>query len=401
MEEAPYPDVSGAAAIDGTGTHLLVELCLKNGVNAASFVDQIIGVGHEDQPLGWIVNRDRAERAQMHLNYVGSRVKLLQKQFPGCLVTVESESQSNPGNIVGRSDWYGTADTTITVTNNKKKCEFLEVIDYKDGRGWVEEKDNPQLIGYLGGKVYEVVSGKAMMCQVTIVQPKTSRPIRSHSYTKDVVMEEIKKLGVAAKATDDPKALLVSGKHCQWCKHKPNCSAQADQSMRRISKMTDEVATTEGTTLFESLTSALTDIKAIDNGKLADIADARAAANAIFDRVDAEIQARIESGVPVDGYAMSPGRGSRKWNKDEADIVKLLKARRFKKDDIYPPKLVSPAVALKSDKLTAEQRKKLERDYVTYTEGALTLKKVARLTKETPEQMFAGVTEQPAQISFL
>ena len=46
-EEAAYPDVSGEAAIDGTGSHLLLELCLQNGVRAATYDGQIIGANHD------------------------------------------------------------------------------------------------------------------------------------------------------------------------------------------------------------------------------------------------------------------------------------------------------------------------------------------------------------------
>jgi len=42
-EEEVYPNISGAAAIDGTGSHLLLELCLKSGRKAASYVGEVIG----------------------------------------------------------------------------------------------------------------------------------------------------------------------------------------------------------------------------------------------------------------------------------------------------------------------------------------------------------------------
>ena len=58
-EEAVYQNISGAAAIDGTGSHLLLEMCLENGVDAMAYDMQIIGANHHDMPMGWMVEPGR------------------------------------------------------------------------------------------------------------------------------------------------------------------------------------------------------------------------------------------------------------------------------------------------------------------------------------------------------
>ena len=54
-EEANYPDVSGEAAIDGTGSHLLLEMCLDNNVLAIQYDQQIIGANSPEHTGGWLV----------------------------------------------------------------------------------------------------------------------------------------------------------------------------------------------------------------------------------------------------------------------------------------------------------------------------------------------------------
>ena len=136
-EEERYPDIAGEAAIDGTGSHLLLELCLQNNVAACQYDQQIIDVNHEDNPNGWMVDPARIERVQMALDYIQRRVAELKDMFQGCNVLVESESKSDPGGAFGRDDWWGTCDITITARHPMDPSEiyFIEVADYKDGRG--------------------------------------------------------------------------------------------------------------------------------------------------------------------------------------------------------------------------------------------------------------------------
>ena len=64
-EEANYPDTSNPASIDGTGSHLLLEMCLEHETDAKSFINETIGVDHEDKPEGWLVKQDRCDRVQV------------------------------------------------------------------------------------------------------------------------------------------------------------------------------------------------------------------------------------------------------------------------------------------------------------------------------------------------
>jgi len=417
-EEENYEDVAGEAAIDGTGSHLLLEMCLQNNVPAFTYDQQIIGANHHDNPNGWLVAPDRIERVQMALDYISRRVAELKEQFQGCNVTVEAESKSNPGGAFGRTDWWGTCDITITARHPLSgEVYFIEVADYKDGRGYVSEKNNTQNISYLFGKMRHYVgSGPEKVrpfipanvggIRMTIIQPKTNPVVRYQCSTRQeddvsalTVIEAADKLSDAAYATDDPNAPLTPGDHCQWCKANPkrggHCTAKSDQSLQVVETMSEEQEAGRmvagGSGLHEYFSAVLADPKSLTEDQLSELADAEEGIQAVFDKVKKEIRERINQGITVPGYAMQPGKGANVWNEDEDKIAKKLKSRRLKLADIYPPKLITPAQVLKLDKLTDEQKERIKKDLITYTAGKLSLKKVAHsVAQSTTDDVSSG-----------
>jgi hypothetical protein len=442
-EEARYQDVAGEAAIDGTGSHELLEMCLINGVPAIQYDQQIIGANHKDSINGWLVAPDRIARVQMCLDYVTRRVAELKALFPRCEVTVEAECKSNPGEVFSRDDWWGTCDITITAFSRKTGFIYmLEVCDYKDGRGYVSEKNNTQLISYLFGKMPRSAVQPESDChltivqsaplppgqvRMTIVQPKTNPVIRYQCTTRpedgitvQKVIAHAQDMAVAAAATDDPNALCTPGWWCQWCKANPkrggHCTADAEKSLRVVESMSDTnliVAEGGNQHLFEYIGKVVADPKSLTVEQLGELADAEAGLMAAFGKVRTEIQERIEQGTSVPGYAMLPGNKTRLWSQDEAGIVKMLKARRVKKDEMYPAKLISPAAALKLASLTDEQKTKIERDYIAVKAGKSSLQKVSRdhqpvvekdvAQSSTADMLFADVPkpDAAAAVSFL
>ena len=396
--ESQYPDSSGDAAIDGTGSHELLELCINEGRTAASYIGETIAVGHKDMKQGWLVAEDRATRVQLCLDYLTTRSDELAAQYPDCNIVVEAESKADPGGYFGRDDWWGTVDITLMVLNPNGGLYFIEIIDYKDGRGWVRETDNSQLLAYCGGKMRPYVgsgpelvrpfrTGRVGGCRMTIVQPKTNRPIRFQDTTADYVMNKIITLDVAADATDKENAPMIAGKHCEWCKANPkrggHCTANVEQSLTVVNDM--------------ELSLLSTDVSTLTNDKLAELADAEEGIVTAFDKVKAEIQSRIEAGQVVPGYEMGEGRKTRVWNSDAETMEKAFKGRKLKLVDIYPPKMISVAQMEKLENLTDSQKKRLTKDYVTEKMGKPSLKKTTRKAKQSSEQMFAGVTiDQPA-----
>lgn len=366
-EEAVYPDVPGEPAIDGTGSHLLLQLSWEEGKAPADYVGTIIGVDHEDKPSGWLVCEERARRVQMAHDYLKRRTEELTIQYLDCDIEIESETRSDPGSHYGRADWNGTSDLTIRVIDPSGVVVFVEVADYKDGRDMVSVNGNPQLIAYLGGKIKEAKGVKK--CRMGVIQPKTNPAIRYEDMDGPVLLALLDDLAIAAAKTDDPEAPLASGTWCKWCKHKPNCKASVQNA---LAVMGDEMQLIELTH----------DIKSVDSTKLAELAEIKDDLVAAFEKIEAEIKRRVTAGQEVSfgdhEYRMMPGNKSRVWNQDEEEIYKVLKARRLTKDQIYPAKLISVAQALAHPDLSKQQKEKLEAEYVTEVAGKPVLKKVVK-----------------------
>lgn len=412
-EEAQYEDVPGEAAIDGTGSHLLLEMCMDNNVRADVYEGQVIGVNHPDNPMGWLISDDRITRVQMCLDYISRRVSELKEQYPSAVVTVESESKSDPGGAFGRDDWWGTVDITITARNSHTGAVyFIEVCDYKDGRGYVSCTDddfmlNTQLLSYLFGKLRpHIASGpqkvkpfrfnNAPHARVSIVQPKTNPVVRYEDISTSDLADAVDDMSMAAHRTDDPEAPLIPGKHCQWCKANPkrggHCTAETNKSLETVKSMnTDVIVTDAGQDMFEYISTAVADPSKLTVEQLSELASARKPLEAAFDKVEKEIERRIETGEQVPGWAMRPGRGSRVWNEDEEVIAKVLRGRRMKKDQIFPAKLLSPAQLEKVDCLTDDQKRKILDQYVTEKSGKLRLTKVAH--NESSQELFKDVVQ--------
>lgn len=397
-EEAKYPDISGDAAIDGTGSHLLLELCLNEDKQAQEYLEEQIGVGDPEHPQGWTVYSDRIERVQMCLDYINRRKFELGLQFPGAKIVVEAETKANPGGYFGRDDWWGTVDITILVLNPDGGLHFIEIVDYKDGRGWVNEEDNSQLLAYCGGKMRPYVgSGPDFVrpfrtervggCRMTIVQPKTNPVVRYQEVTSSYVMDKLIELDQAADLTDKDDAPLVPGKHCQWCKHKPNCVARVEEI-----DMSNLVADQE------FLAKVVTDVTSVPINDLTKILDAKKTIEDVMKKVEEEVLRRLEMEEDVPGYALKPGHGSKVWNDTEEEIGKKLKGKRLTLDEYMPRKMATPAQILKIEKLSTTQKKKIEEELITFKAGKLKAVKVEQ-EKQSAEMMFADV--QPKEISFL
>jgi hypothetical protein len=232
-------------------------------------------------------------------------------------------------------------------------------------------------------------------CRLSIVQPKTTPVVRYDDTSPSQIMIRAEELSAAATRTDDPNAPLIAGKHCQWCKHKKNCTAESEQSLQVSEGIMNDVIASDGKSLFELVSNTLANMSDLTSEQLSQLADARAGIEAVFDKVETEIQRRIEAGEEVPGYAMVAGRGSNQWNSDEETIAKMLKGRRLSKDIIYPTSLISPAQVLKLKELTEEQKATIQKTYISFVAGGKKLGKVARESKKPAlEKMFTEAVAQ-------
>lgn len=389
-EEEAYPNISGGAAIDGTGSHFLFENCINQLRRAGSFLGETL----RDGSNSWKVKQDRIDRVQQALDYVWMRYDEIGA------TDIEAECKVNPGRFFNRNDWWGTCDVTLISPTT------LEVIDYKDGRLFVDAKNNDQLTDYaagrllpylLGGHVYGAIDPDFKNCsfktiRMTIIQPKTTPVVRYEEVTPEELFRRVELKFEAAIATDDPVAPLISGKWCQWCQHgrAGNCDTQNKEGMSGMSTI---LATTGRSDFINMMTAGTLDMSKIESTKLSAILDVAKTVEKLIKLVNDEALSRIqENSNAIPGYILGEGCSKNVWNVDQEVIIKRLVGMRMKKDEVMIPTLITPAAARKREEFSERQKQNLEK-LIDKVPGKPSLKKV-----KTPDvkELFAAVEDTPS-----
>lgn len=405
-EEAAYPDPpSGPGAIDGTHSHSLLEHCIKGGMGSPL---AMVGIKMKDHEGEFVVDRPRASRVELALDYVRSRV--------GPLGTVVPERRVSPAHLIGRTDMDGTCDVTIVTP------EELEVIDYKDGMNEVTAQDNPQLelyaLGVLAG--YKLpVNGVYPFERVrmTIIQPKMAlkggQPITSHVVTVHEMMGKIGKYVVGGAATDAPDAPLVPGSHCKYCKHKA-CSTRAGNVMKELGMSfpaLDQPVVPLNPVTELSQQAANLEPNKMSPEQISQIMLAAPLVRQMIEAVEEEALARLKAGGTIPGLKVVHGRGSRSWALPEDEMATKLIGMGIPKGEVYETKLLSVAKVEKlkweatkggekvQRQLSERQLKTLDTEYVAKVAGKLTVvpesdQRQAVVLDASP--LFAAVPETPA-----
>ena len=380
-EEAKYPDEPGGpSAIDGTHTHSLLEHCIKNSGDPT----KMVGVKMKDHEGEFVVDRERADRVRVALDYVNARA--------GFIGTVVPEQRVHLRHLVGRDDMDGTCDVQIRTPLE------LEIIDYKDGMNEVEAKDNPQLELYALGALASYglpVNGDYPFTTVrtTIIQPKMAikgKPaITSHELTVPELMGKIGKFVAGAAATDRPDAPLVAGAHCKYCKHK-SCATRAGNVMKEIGMAFPSVAEGQAVAQINPVTelsqqAADLDPNTMTPEKIAQIMLAAPLVRQMIEAVEEEALRRLKAGQAIPGLKVVHGRGSRSWALPEDEMADKLIKMGIPKSAVYETKLVTVAKVEKLKweatkagekivkQLSERQLKTLDTEYVSKVAGKLTV----------------------------
>jgi len=368
-EEQKYPDSTVPAAIDGTHSHTLLETCINMGlIDPLQFVGQEL----EDHEGKFVVDKERAQRVKIAIDYLKDRGQELGNH------KIISERRVNPERFFGRSDCSGTVDIQIIGAHT------LEVIDYKDGMNAVAVKDNEQLEIYTLGVLSELglpvnAAYPYHKVRMTVIQPKVQFrggiAINSTEMTIDEILGKIGKYVVAAKATDNIEAPLVPGEsQCKYCRAKGGCSALAGNVMKEVGVM------------FQSLDiaqqSADKDPNTMSDEQLREIVEAAPLMRQLLDSAEAEAQRRMEAGKSIAGLKLVYGRGSKSWSLPEDQMADKLVKMGIPKSSVYKTTMISPAQALKvtwekrdgtKKQLSERQLKTLEQEYIAKNQGRLTV----------------------------
>lgn len=391
---------SGAAAIDGTHTHTVLECTLKAG----PFADpkHLLGMVLTDHEGKFTVDQDRIDRVKIAMNYIGARVKEL-----GLGTTVISERRVSPKALIGREDMDGTVDVQLHHDN------LVEIIDYKDGMNDVPVIGNKQLEQYALAVLSEkVAKGDLFSIQkvrLTIIQPKLAfkgqEPVSWVEHDATTILGLSDTLMAEAAATDVPDAPFVPGQEqCKYCPYAGRCAAHAEFTMSKAG-MTFKPTSAEPQQLPQQ-SSQETPSEMTDE-RLREIIESAPMLKAMIEAAETEALNRIQAGHAIAGLKAIRGSGRREWALPDEEVEKKLTIMHVPKDLIWRRVLVSAPQALaglkwtkrdgKVEELSPLQLERLEKEFVRKTEGKLSVvpeaDKRPAVTFPNLEQSFGPVSE--------
>ena len=358
--ESAFPDTSGAAAVDGTHSHTLLEKALTENRDPLEYVGQTL-TDHEGE---FTVDKDRAIRVGTAYSHVQHRVKELDA------LMVVAESRVDPASLLDRDDCSGTVDVQIHTLRH------VDIIDYKDGMGVVGAKDNQQLELYALGVLAD--NPHIQSVRMTIIQPKLAqrgmKAITSYDMLAIDLLARVEQYKAAAAATDKPDAPLVPGdSQCKFCKAKGSCSALASNVMEALS-------------MFQSIDiaqqAADKNPNELSDQQIREIVESAPLVRQLLEAVEAEALRRFEAGVTISGLKAVYGRGTRSWSLPEEEMADKLVKMGIPKTAIFETKLITPAKAEKltwakkdgeKKQLSDRQLKTLETEYIRKSQGKLTI----------------------------
>ena len=315
--ESGMPDTSSKYAAEGTAAHELASKCLELDANAEAVIGDTITVDGFD----FIVTAEMA-------HHVNDYCKLVREYAQGGQLLVER--RVNFSEAIGVPDSTGTSDAIVIHPDR------LTVIDLKYGMGVkVDATENEQLQLYALGALHDYsVLGDFQEIVMVVHQPRLNHVSEwSIPAAKLEAFRENARLA-AIEALDNREPRLNPGeKQCRFCKAKATCPAlraEISDTVGGIASPSDfaDLAVAEE----DDLSQAMARVELVEHWCKA---------------IRAEVERRLLAGQPVAGFKLVEGRrGNRAWS-DEAEVEKLFKSFRFKKDEMYDLKLISPTKAEK------------------------------------------------------
>lgn len=378
--EATQPDKETTFAVEGTAAHALAEKVLRNrqnhpehyaGCNVAMFLGSYPLAEHPDDTSGPQVDEEMVEA-------VGRYVDTVWALSQGNELLVEQRVDFS--HIVGVEESFGTADGVIIAGNE------LQIHDLKYGKGVrVDAEQNEQLQLYALGALEQF----SMLYDFDTVRLFIHQPRLNHVSEWALTVEELQAFGERAQEAaasvivmfniaecDGVETLPLENftpgeKQCRFCKAKGGlCAAEAQVRLNAVAD--DFVDLTQQ--VGEQLADAAERVPLLTNEQLADIYSQvgliESFCKAVCDRVSAELNA----GHPVPGFKLVTGKqGNRAWSNEEAARALLKDQFRYKTEEVFDLKLISPTKAEKLIKKASPRRWTKVEALITRADGKPTV----------------------------
>lgn len=344
--ESKYPRTSSDAADYGTTCHELAKWSLLVNKKPSDYIGINLGTG-------LLVTKEMVELVETYLSTLNKY-----SLFNDLLV----EQKIDFSLYTGIPNSFGTSDA-IVITSDRKE---LQIHDLKTGYHTVHATDNPQLMLYALGALYEYgLHGDFEKVKLVIHQSSKNHLDEWNCDLPYLIKfaDKVKKQADKIKqalAGDPYQFLTPSEEGCKYCKAAATCPALANK-----------VASTVGAE-FEDLSEL--NSKQLKNyiPTEVDLLATRMAATGMIENwikaVRAEVERVLLTGAKVPGFKIVQGRaGNRKWL-DSDEVIKLFKELKLSKDQIYDMKLISPADAEKLLKIAPEKWERVKK-FITQSEG--------------------------------
>lgn len=378
--EATQPDKETSFAVEGTAAHALGEKVLRNrqnnpeyyaGCDVAMFLGSYPLAEHPDDTSGPQVDDEMVEA-------VGRYVDTVWALSQGNELLVEQRVDFS--HIVGVEESFGTADGVIIAGTE------LQIHDLKYGKGVrVDAEQNEQLQLYALGALEQF----SMLYDFETVRLFIHQPRLNHVSEWALTVEELQAFGKRAQEAAASVIVMFNiadcegvetlplenftpgEKQCRFCKAKGGlCTAEAQARLNDVKD--DFVDLTQP--VGEQLAEAVKRVPLLTAEQLADIYSQvgliESFCKAVCDRVNSELNA----GHPVPGFKLVTGKqGNRAWSDEEAARALLKDQFRYKMEEVFDFKLISPTKAEKLIKKASPRRWPKVEALITRADGKPTV----------------------------
>ncbi|EBC4097595.1 DUF2800 domain-containing protein [Salmonella enterica] len=377
--EATQPDKETSFALEGTAAHALAEKVLRNrqshpeyyaGCNAAMFLGSYPLAAHPDDTTGPQVGEEMVEA-------VGRYVDTVWALSQGNELLVEQRVDFS--HIVGVPESFGTADAVIIAGKE------LQIHDLKYGKGVrVDAEQNEQLQLYALGALEQF----CMLYDFETIRLFIHQPRLNHVSEWALTVEDLQTFGERAQEAaahvivmfniadcESVETLPLENftpgeKQCRFCKAKAVCTAQKMQHMQTAASDFEDLSKP----VSEIIADASARVPLLTVEQLAEIysqADfIESWLKAVRDRVNAELNA----GHPVPGFKLVTGKqGNRAWSDEETARALLKDQFRYKTEEVFDLKLISPTKAEKLIKKASPRRWTKVEALITRADGKPTV----------------------------
>lgn len=218
--EAVIPDTTSRAAEEGSLAHEIADLWVRH--LRGDFVKSTLNKKIRPLKDNELFDKEMLEHCENYAVYVMARFNEARSKDSSAII--ETESVVDLTSIF--PDSFGTVDNSILGDGT------LEITDFKYGKGVeVSAQENKQMMSYAYGCYvkYSLVFDIERV-RMNIYQPRINNIDSFEMSLEDLLKwgEEVKPVALQAY---QGKGDFLTGPHCQFCKMKSTCRAQAEENL--------------------------------------------------------------------------------------------------------------------------------------------------------------------------